>query len=78
MVEDQPRSSPVDKANERFVVLLMQEAHCGIDTKAAQAADDRVFRSQSTRRIAPAISARPPVLCDTTPKAYGGSTTDCF
>jgi hypothetical protein len=75
---DKPATDAVDRANQRFAVLLMQEVHCGVDVKAAQAADRRVFQAQSQPAQRPAAALRAPVFCDTTRKAYGGSTTDCF
>ena len=62
------------KANLRFGVLVLQESHCGVSVQAELDADARAISGKSTGAAAP----RQPLLCDTTPKAYGGSYTDCF
>lgn len=74
-------------------ILIAQRDNCGVSTQAELDAALAAVRHeqvamrptmpmgleediQPVRRSAPA--PRAPVLCDTTPKAYGGSTTDCF
>jgi hypothetical protein len=64
-------TSPARRAQGRLALLILQEMHCGIDTRPLQAADIALL---DRGRTAP----RAPVLCDTTPKANGGSYTDCF
>jgi hypothetical protein len=65
-----------DRADMRFAVLLMQEVHCSVDVRAARAADRAALSQDTAPKSSP--KRRSPILCDTTPKAYGGSTTDCF
>jgi hypothetical protein len=73
----------ITTARSRFwalnVILADQASGCGVNTTAefeaakaaalAEGEDDRRSRRPATR---------PPVLCDTTPKPFGGSYTDCF
>jgi hypothetical protein len=72
----------LESAKSRFwalrAVLNAQAVGCGIDTMPEfNAAKAAALAETSDRRRARAAPPRP-VLCDTTPKAYGGSTTDCF
>lgn len=66
------KQSAVGRAERRFGILLLQEAHCGVSVQADLDADQRVISGKA--QDAP----RRPMLCDTTPKANGGSYTDCF
>lgn len=68
------KQSAEGRAERRFSILLLQEAHCGVSIQADLDADDRVISGKKTSGEAP----HRPMLCDTTPKAYGGSYTDCF
>jgi hypothetical protein len=67
-------TNPAELARTRFALLLLQDDHCGVSTRALRDADLAIL-DRAPRATRP---VRPPVLCDTTPKAYGGSTTDCF
>ena len=58
-------------------ILKFQRDKCGVDTKAEFEAGQRALTAPAPRAEKPA-AARRPTLCDITPKAYGGSTTDCF
>jgi hypothetical protein len=73
----------VSRAEARFWALLpiltAQQNRCGVDVSAefaaAKAAGGAEIDVETRGR---SRAGRAPVLCDTTPKAYGGSTTDCF
>jgi hypothetical protein len=68
--------APTDRAKERYGLLLLQDTHCGVSTRALQDADLAIVSRGDAPVRAP--SPRVPILCDTTSKAPGGSTTDCF
>jgi hypothetical protein len=73
--------TPVARAHERFGVLLLQQTHCGMDVQAIIDADNaELSRAEAPREKSVRTAPRPrqPMLCDTTPKAYGGSYIDCF
>jgi hypothetical protein len=55
-------------------ILKYQSWKCGVDTKEEFSAGQSALTPRAEKPAAP----RRPMLCDTTPKAYGGSTTDCF
>lgn len=59
-------------------ILSHQETKCGVNTQAesdaARSAAVAAVRARSRNAPAP----RTPLHCDTTPKSYGGSYTDCF
>jgi hypothetical protein len=61
-------------------ILRAQRDHCGLSQSAISRELDASLALESRKprggRAAPA--PRPPVFCDTTPKANGGSYTDCF
>lgn len=75
-----------DKPMARVGLLLLQRDHCGVSVKAELAADRAQLQAEVTNAenalkrqpARPAPEPRRPLLCDTTPKAYGGSYTDCF
>lgn len=74
------------RADKRFGLLLLRGAHCGVAVDAELAADRAVVVAPGgrgdarTQPAAPKSAPQPrqPMFCDTTPKAYGGSYTDCF
>jgi hypothetical protein len=68
--------TPTDRAKVRYGLLLLQDTHCGVSTRALQDADLAIVSRGDAPVRTPA--PRAPILCDTTSKAYGGSTTDCF
>lgn len=60
-------------------ILRYQKFKCGVDVEAELKAGQTAIASPAPEKpVAPPRAPRPPVLCDTTPKAYGGSYTDCF
>jgi hypothetical protein len=71
-------------ASGRQGLLILLRDHCPVDVSAKIAQDLAAFNASAARGEGQAIRARRgpaprhPVLCDTTPRAYGGSTTDCF
>jgi hypothetical protein len=60
--------------------------HCPVDVRvkiaqdivALEASAAQSERKDQAVRVRRAPAPPRPVFCDTTPKAYGGSTTDCF
>lgn len=66
----------VDRGTARFATLMLQREHCGVDITAALGADRAPIPAR--REARPAAEPRQPLLCDTTPKANGGSYIDCF
>lgn len=76
--------SAADLAGTRQELLLLLRDHCAAnvqplldrDQAAVNALRDTAVAKHTNR--GPAADPPRPVFCDTTPKAYGGSTTDCF
>jgi len=73
--------------NARATSLYQLQYHCGgTGGAAAKLAYDNAMAAAEEVQTGKAAAQHPrsapapraPVLCDTTPKAYGGSTTDCF
>jgi hypothetical protein len=59
---------------ERTVKILKAADEANL--KALKDASSPALQRQPQRQSQP--QPRQPMFCDTTPKAYGGSTTDCF
>jgi hypothetical protein len=67
-------------------ILINQHVQCDVQNRkefdAAQAVINSMLPMPASTIAATAKTKREPprrpILCDTTPKAYGGSTTDCF
>lgn len=67
-----------DRATARFGLLLLQRDRCGVDVAAALEVDKTLLPAARPMKKPADPAPRQPMLCDTTPKAYGGSYTDCF
>jgi hypothetical protein len=76
-------------ASGRQGLLMLLGDDCPVDVRAKIAQDIAALNASAARgeasvkaleaaRAARRTAPRPPVLCDTKPKAYGGSTTECF
>lgn len=59
-------------------ILRFQRDKCGVNVDAEFQRAMAKAAAPRARRSAPTAEPRRPVHCDTTPKAYGGSYTDCF
>jgi hypothetical protein len=66
--------NPSRLAWQLLPILRFERDKCGVDISGEFAA----LRAGVDHKGGPPATGRRPVLCDTTPKAYGGSYTDCF
>jgi hypothetical protein len=78
------------KAIYSIPILINQHVNCGVENKKEYDAAAAVAFSMvpvpakdldtllNTKKRSPAPAPRQPIFCDTTSKADGGSTTDCF
>lgn len=64
-------------ATQLVPILMHLKNNCGIGTEAEFDANTDLALSVD-KRVVRSAPRRQPLLCDTTPKANGGSTTDCF
>ena len=83
-------TTTVEKATDRrwalLAILTALKVKCGIDTRpdwdavesAAKKENDAEIAAMRQRPRAAAPAPRQPMHCDTTPRVFGGSTTDCF
>ncbi|WP_454627815.1 hypothetical protein [Bradyrhizobium cenepequi] len=65
------------RALSRGPLLVLERDRCGVDVSRKEAEDNAVAEAFD-KSVPEGQRPRAPVLCDTTPKAYGGSYTDCF
>jgi hypothetical protein len=78
------KTSPAFKAANLLPILSFQIVKCNVPAEAelkaarAQVAAGNEEEVAPTRRRTSGPEPRQPMFCDTTPKAYGGSYTDCF
>jgi hypothetical protein len=74
------------KAVYSIPILINQHVKCGVENRKQFDAANAMINTMlpmPADTVAAAVKkrrepARRPLLCDTTPKANGGSTTDCF
>ena len=67
--------SAVERANQRFVLLILQEAHCGVSTRAELEADAATIGTPPRKSSSPAPSQS--THCLSVPMTGGAVATGC-